>query len=501
MHYDHNLHRCCRTSQSPETFTKFQRLPAEIRNMIWEYSLPESRVYEVLDAPNANQKTPAQRGLMFANVHAEPPPALAAVCRESRYFVLHHYKPLTLGATTKYVDLSRDILLLEPYLLVKRLHRTLHFMSQIPLLRDNMNRLALGTSYGIYTGICHPVLSWRVSKGNMTKLLSSLAKFPKLKMLIFVVHQEFQFEFDFRYPGGAGMMPKDGAMSYGGVTSTLGGLGALPSAPRNSAPTSRPPPPPPPSSSATTLIMPSAARNNNSYPSGYATPSPSLSPSSSSTSSPLPPPSTLLPSPQSSYPSTPSPPSAQTTSNLIPRPQQVHQAYRFKFDIEANINESPNGRPHLNEMLYYPLKIDEDNDDDGGLGGPNGEWCDPWPTNDDWRRFRKRFQRAINLALDTNSGAEKAAGQRIEEEVAAEGKQHESGSSGMSRGQQGGGWNCPVRELHSRHGPGGAWAKMQKDRSGPTAGEREAKIGNKKFSIPVLKGASLLWRYTRGGYV
>ncbi|KAK4216991.1 hypothetical protein QBC37DRAFT_278307 [Rhypophila decipiens] len=495
MHYDHNLPRCCRTSQSPETFTRFQRLPAEIRNMIWEYSLPESRVYEVLDAPNANQKTPAQRGLMFANVHAEPPPALAAVCRESRYFVLHHYKPLTLGATTKYVDLSRDILLLEPYLLVKRLHRTLHFMSQIPLLRDNMNRLALGTSYGIYTGICHPVLSWRVSKGNMTKLLSSLAKFPKLKMLIFVVHQEFQFEFDFRYPGGAGMMmPKDGAMSYGGVTSTLGGLGALPSAPRNPAPTtSRPPAPPPlPSSATTTLIMPSAARNNNSYPSGYATPSPSLSPSSSSTSSPLPPPS-------HSYQSPSPPPQSQTTSNLIPRPQQVHQAYRFKFDIEANINESPNGRPHLNEMLYYPLKIDEDNDDDvWDLNDyfhyrPNGEWCDPWPTNDDWRRFRKRFQRAINLALDTpNTGGGGAGAEK-----------------GQSRGMggQGGGWNCPVRELHSRpHGPGGAWAnKMQKDRSGsgPTAaaGEREAKIGNKKFSIPVLKGASLLWRYTRGGYV
>jgi hypothetical protein len=32
----------------------------------------------------------------------------------------------------------------------------------------------------------------------------------------------------------------------------------------------------------------------------------------------------------------------------------VHQAYRFKFDIEANIN-SPPRRPHTNEFLYYPL--------------------------------------------------------------------------------------------------------------------------------------------------
>ncbi len=114
-----------------ENFRNFSSLPPEIRSMIWEYSLPDPRIYEVLDAPNAKQKTPAQDGLMFANVHPEPPPPLAAVCRESRYFVLRHYKPLRLGRTTKFVDLSRDILLLEPYLLVKRLHRTLHFMGQI----------------------------------------------------------------------------------------------------------------------------------------------------------------------------------------------------------------------------------------------------------------------------------------------------------------------------------------------------------------------------------
>lgn len=536
MHYDHSLHRCCRT-QTPETFTKFQKLPAEIRNMIWEYALPESRVYEVLDAPNANQKTPAQKGLMFANVHAEPPPALAAVCRESRYFVLHHYKPLTLGSTTKYVDLSRDILLLEPYLLVKRLHRTLHFMSQIPLLRDNINRLALGTSYGIYTGICHPVLSWRVSKGNMTKLLSSLAKFPKLKMLIFIVHQEFQFEFDFRYPGTMAPTPKDGSSPY--AISTLGALPPAPSTlptsgnstqPRNMNPASRPPAPPLPS---TTITMPSAARNNNSYPSGYATPSPSLSPASSSTSSPLP--STLLPPPPS-YPLTPSPPppSQSQSANLVPRPQQVHQAYRFKFDIEANINESPAGRPHLNELLYYPLKIDEDNDDDvwdlndyfhsseysddpngpgqggmGGLGGA-GEWCDPWPTNDDWRRFRKRFQRAINSALDHPSPSQGAKEGASGGEASEWTKQGGSGARSMGGPMTGfgGGWDCPVRELHSRpggpYGPGG-WAKAQQQKgtgTGASAGEaREAKIGNKKFNIPVLKGASLLWRYTRGGYV
>ncbi|SPQ18566.1 780d9dfd-6215-450b-a557-ded44a84f02c [Thermothielavioides terrestris] len=207
MHYDHLFPRGCCPSQTSERFTKFQRLPPEIRNMIWEYALPEARVYEVLDAPNSKRKTPAQEGLMFANVHPEPPPALAAVCRESRSLVLHHYKPLTLGKTTKFVDMARDILLLEPYLLVKRLHRALHFMSQIPLVRDNATRLALGTSYGIYPGIFHPVLGRKVSKNNMGKLLASLAKFPRLKTLIFIVHQEFQFEFDWRFPGTLTPMP------------------------------------------------------------------------------------------------------------------------------------------------------------------------------------------------------------------------------------------------------------------------------------------------------
>ncbi|KAK0733986.1 hypothetical protein B0T26DRAFT_613226, partial [Lasiosphaeria miniovina] len=323
-------------------FSNFQRLPAEIRNMIWEYSLPEARVYEVLDAPNAKQKTPAQQGLMFANVHPEPPPALAAVCRESRYFVLHNYKPLTLGATTKYVDLSRDILLLEPYLLVKRLHRTLHFMSQIPLMRDNINRLALGTSYGIYTGICHPVLSWKVSKTNMAKLLSSLAKFPKLKMLVFIVHQEFQFEFDFRFPGTMTPIPRN----------------PLPPSISVSVPPSLGP------QHGTSLgVSYPGSGNGGLQARAILSPLSSLAPPLRPTGFP---------------------------------PTLVHQAYRFKFDIEANINHTPR-RPHLNELLYYPLDIDEDKDDWDLNDVPEeeSEWCDPWPTNDDWRRFRKRFQRAI----------------------------------------------------------------------------------------------------------
>ncbi|KAK0632289.1 hypothetical protein B0T14DRAFT_415476 [Immersiella caudata] len=457
MHYEQPFHRCCPV-QTPDRFGLFQRLPAEIRNMIWEYSLPESRVYEVLDAPNAKQKTQAQKGLMFANVHPEPPPALAAVCRESRYFVLHHYKPLTLGSTTKYVDLSRDILLLEPYLLVKRLHRTLHFMSQIPLVRDNINRLALGTSYGVYTGICHPVLSWKVSKNNMGKLLSTLAKFPKLKLLIFVVHQEFQFEFDYRFPGTLTPIPNHPQAGYLSSATPI-----------------------PPNFGHGATNYPSPANSHNSSRVG-ATLAPL--PSQASTPRPAPPqsPTTTLtgyPSPiTTGYPSPTSSQQQQQSQSQQPpqpRPQLVHQAYRFKFDIEANINHTPR-RPHLNELLYYPLDIDEDKEDWdlGVLGTEESEWCDPWPTNDDWRRFRKRFQRAINLSLEMGL-AEGGDGER------APGKA--KGKSGMGK-EKADVW-C-AGERRDCWGTGGG--------SGSGKGEGE---GRKRMQIPALKGASLLWRYQR----
>ncbi|KAK3362264.1 hypothetical protein B0T25DRAFT_594696 [Lasiosphaeria hispida] len=492
MHYDHHFQRCC-PAQTPDQFGHFQRLPAEIRNMIWEYSLPEARVYEVLDAPNAKQRTPAQKGLMFANVHPEPPPALAAVCRESRYFVMHQYKPLTLGTTTKFVDLSRDILLLEPYLLVKRLHRTLHFMSQIPLVRDNINRLALGTSYGVYTGICHPVLSWKVSKNNMGKLLSSLAKFPKLKMLVFIVHQEFQFEFDFRFPGTMTPIPNQPLAAPAPNLSH----GHNHNHNHNH------------SHSATGYPSPvSSSGNLPSPPAGYPSPASSAHGSSPTRpgASPSPPSHTSLPQPSQlalppGLPPTHPPLSATATlSPLIPRPtpphaQLVHQAYRFKFDIEANINHTPR-RPHLNELLYYPLDIDEDKDDwdvlhDLAAGDDEGgEWCDPWPTNDDWRRFRRRFQRAIALALELEA---RAGGEDGEAARGAAGGKGRQGQGPQGQGQQ---WR------DASGGGGGVWCA--RDRSGPAAGGGPGGPRGKvpsKMHVPALKGASLLWRYTRGGYV
>ncbi|KAH6619492.1 hypothetical protein B0J18DRAFT_445714 [Chaetomium sp. MPI-SDFR-AT-0129] len=523
MHHEEVLPCCCPGQPTTGQFTKFQRLPPEIRNMIWESAMPEPRVYEVLDAPNAKQKTPAREGLMFANIHPEPPPALAA--------------PLTLGRTTKFVDVSRDILLLEPYLLVKRLHRTLHFMSQIPLVRDYATRLALGTSYGIYPGIFHPVLGRKVSKNNMGKLLGYLAKFARLKTLIFVVHQEFQFEFDFRFPGtltpippvsGYGLPPTVLSPSY---SAGVGGL----------TPAGYPSPPNP--------AKPSLS--GNSFPTASTPLSTGLpTPANSTTASPLPPPALplppistlplpyplhqpqapqapqphatlqplLSPPPQQQPPSTtPSISSLQPTTSsasspsVQPRPQQIHQAYRFKFDIESNINAPPR-RPHTNELLYYPLAggirmgmgmgLGGDEFDayeayvngsgsGGGVGvgvgkwdchtlhddiidndDEEGEWCDPWPTNDDWKRFRRRWVRGMvaACALPPAEGEDQSplgGDEKMADGGGLVGRGNDKTTCGVSRGKQSKG---------------------------------KGRAGEQKLYLPKWKlmGASLLWRYTKG---
>lgn len=181
---------------APTTLHKFALLPPELRNSVWESALPPPRVFDIYPA-SASQKTLAEQGLRYANPYSEPPPPLAAVCRESRSLSLYHYRALTLGGTTKYVDLARDVLLLESYLLERDLLRTLLFMGKIPLIRDSLHSLAFGTSYGVHTGVWHPVLGWKkLTRSNMGRLLQRLGVFESLEQLIFVVKQEVQYEVD-----------------------------------------------------------------------------------------------------------------------------------------------------------------------------------------------------------------------------------------------------------------------------------------------------------------
>ncbi len=462
-------------------FRNFPLLPPEIRNMVWEYAMPDPRVYEIMDKPFARKKMDATDGLMFTNVHHEPPPALAAVCTESRAFVLHHYRPLNLGRTTKYVDLSRDLLLLEPYLLLQRLHRTLHFMSRIPLIRDNMAGLALGTSYGVYPGICHPLLSWKVAKSNIAKLLTVLAKFAKLKTLLFVVHQEFQFEFDFFSTQSASAVTAQQSLPL--------------------------PPPLPPT------MQPY-------FPQG-----PPLA-------QPVP---ATVQHPGQVQPDTHhamylAPPAAVAQAHL--RPQIVHQAYRFKFDIEGNINSKDHIRhPHLNELRFYPLDNSKDGEstsmgakdewdsllnssshaaNGNGDDEEDGDWCDPWPTNDDWRRFRRRFQRAVVAAVQAglvNNGSGAGVGSSsIDDKRSQQAQQQKCGYSGgydsysHDYSFQGPHQFSTQNGLHSNgkhsgNGNGYGYNKSAGGNGKAAAGQQQRQP--LQHNLPAIKGASLLWRYTR----
>ncbi|KAL1864411.1 hypothetical protein Daus18300_007643 [Diaporthe australafricana] len=179
-------------------FHKFTQLPPEVRNVIWELTLPEPRVLDIYPA-STSQNTPARQGLRFANESTERPPAASAVCRESRSIILYHYKPLTLSSATKYVDLSRDILLLESCLLERELYRTLFFMSKMARIRNGIRSIAFGTSYSASLGgIWHPSLGRGTpksqAKNSMTKFLQRLSVFPQLERVVFVLYQEAQYE-------------------------------------------------------------------------------------------------------------------------------------------------------------------------------------------------------------------------------------------------------------------------------------------------------------------
>lgn len=163
---------------------------------------PEPRVYEVLDVPCSAQtpRTPSSR-LMFADVRTEPPPAIGMVCRDARQAVLGHYKPLVLSGTLKYVDLSRDTILLDSYLQVKRLLKVVRLLGQIELVRKTATNLALGTSWGFYSGLHLRLFHKSVrTQENMAKLLGHVAKFRRLKTIILVVYQRSVFSLRGKWP-------------------------------------------------------------------------------------------------------------------------------------------------------------------------------------------------------------------------------------------------------------------------------------------------------------
>lgn len=365
-------------------FYQFTHLPSELRNLIWEYTLPEPRVFEIYPA-STSQKTPAQQGLRFNNRLAEPPPAISAVCRESRSFILHRYSPLTLNSTTKCVDLSRDLLLLESCLPERDLLRTLGFMSKMPQIRDHLRSLAFGTSWSLLSGIWHPMLGGKSGKSSAASFLQRLAGFPNLERVVFVLYQEVQFEVR-KLPRTAGAW--DGHLNQN-ATLYLSGT--------------KPPP--------VKGILPRMA---------------------------------------------------QADSSLCPG--DLHRPSRSTLCAIPWTEEKPS-LPHANELLYYPLDLDEGIDIMQGLEEPSPDWRGgSWPMTKDFWRFKRALQDAVD------AGVEKLLF-------------HETGAVGK----------CEKRMQKLVNQDAGGHHRLGKRWQSTTA------TPHAKVKVPRMEGASLLWRFTLPG--
>ncbi|CZR62374.1 uncharacterized protein PAC_12271 [Phialocephala subalpina] len=82
-------------------FPHFTRIPPEIREYIWEFSLPGPRVFKL---PTSNGPICEHR-LYFPKEGQPPNPAALSTCSESRFVALKRFK-LCFGTTNIYADLS-----------------------------------------------------------------------------------------------------------------------------------------------------------------------------------------------------------------------------------------------------------------------------------------------------------------------------------------------------------------------------------------------------------
>ncbi|KAH7027457.1 uncharacterized protein B0I36DRAFT_364655 [Microdochium trichocladiopsis] len=180
---------------SAAQFHLFGRLPAELQDLIWQFALPEPRVYEVFDAPAPSipRSNPANH-LLFADIRNERPPVISNVCHGARSAVMRRYKPVVLSGTIKFLDLQRDVLLFDSYLQVRRLLKAIRLLSQVDVIRKHISQIALGTSWGLHAGLQLRLFHRSVqTKRNMAKLLKHLTQFQKLEAVKLVVYQRSAF--------------------------------------------------------------------------------------------------------------------------------------------------------------------------------------------------------------------------------------------------------------------------------------------------------------------
>lgn len=93
-----------------QTFPQFAKLPIEIQEYIWQYSLPGPRVLAA-----AHTRSCGPRGLYFPKVDHTPNPAALNTCRLSRAVALKRYR-LVFGTNNIYADLEGgDMFYIGPY--------------------------------------------------------------------------------------------------------------------------------------------------------------------------------------------------------------------------------------------------------------------------------------------------------------------------------------------------------------------------------------------------
>jgi 2EXR family len=144
---------------------EFKKFPKDIRLVIWEQSLPGPRTIcpghaprplplvspsgsvsldggePSNDASDPGASESSLRKLYFPKSHHTSNPAALAVCRESRYIVLQHYKSC-FGSPNVYADLNIDILYFIPW-----------------MCRDSVTCTTCNASTSVFRGFIYPLLS------------------------------------------------------------------------------------------------------------------------------------------------------------------------------------------------------------------------------------------------------------------------------------------------------------------------------------------------------
>lgn len=427
------------------TFQQFPLLPPELRNIIWDLALPAPVVYDIYPA-SSTQTTPAEQGLRFVHPSSEPPPALAAVCRESRSLALHRYRPLTLDGTTKYVDLRQDILLLESSLYKMHLFRTLYFMGKIPLIRENLRSLAFGTSYGVHTGLCHPILGWqKLTRNNMGRFLQRLTALKRLEKLIFVIHQEAQFAVPELPPASDGDYARDGQVV---LNATLYSKGATPPRPR-----------------VLSRRDIAAAMED-----GQARLTPDFSSS----------------------------PSAKTSSTMGSDPATADDPAHFR---RVPWTGQKPGVPHVNELYYYPVEATEDRKKGGAqqpsLLGQNTRAPPPppaarrgaVPADEDWQQFKKTIKHDLDTGLRLGLAEKTVKTGSCKKRKQPAAAEEEDDLRGLPSKRA-----CLLRQTTTTTTTSSTTIPTSMEDGG--GGDSSSSSSISSSSRWVVEGASLLWRYT-----